>query len=133
VTTLLEPPASEAAALFWDATRRRELILPWCPACGRAFWYPREVCPRCLGDRVEWRPAAGTGVVYAVSVHHRPGPGRVPEDGPYAVALVELPEGVRLMTNVVGCPPEDVAVGLPVAVSWHPLPDGRHLPMFAPA
>jgi uncharacterized OB-fold protein len=129
-TSLLEPPPSEAAGPYWEATRRRELVLPWCAGCELFFWFPREVCPRCLEDGVEWRPAAGTGVVHAASVHHKPGPGRSPEDGPYVVALVELAEGVRVMSNVVGCPPEDVAVGMPVSVTWHPLSDGRHLPMF---
>jgi uncharacterized OB-fold protein len=132
-TKVLEPPVSEAAEGFWDATRRRELALPWCPACARFFWYPREVCPVCLGEAVEWRPAAGTGEVYAVSVHHKTGPGRDPEDGPYAVALVDLPEGVRIMSNVVGVAPESVAVGTPVTVAWLPLSDGRHLPQFVPA
>jgi len=132
-TKVLEPPVSEAAEGFWDATRRRELALPWCPSCARFFWYPREVCPVCLGEEVEWRPAAGTGEVYAVSVHHKTGPGRDPEDGPYAVALVDLPEGVRIMGNVVGTAPESVAVGMPVTVAWLPLSDGRHLPQFVPA
>jgi hypothetical protein len=130
---LLEPPAGEDAAPFWEATRRRQLVLPWCTACQRAFWYPRQVCPTCLGTDVEWRPAAGTGEVYAVSVQHKPGPGRDPDAGPYAVALVELPEGVRLMSNVVGCPPDAVAVGAAVRVAWHPLSDGRNLPQFTPA
>lgn len=130
--TILEPPASPAAAPFWEATRREELVLPWCTACERPFWYPREVCPACLGDAVEWRPASGAGEVYAVSVQHRAGPGRDESDGPYAVALVDLPEGVRLMANVVGCPPEDVAVGMAVRVAWEPLSDGRKLPQMTP-
>jgi uncharacterized OB-fold protein len=130
--TVLEPPASEVAAPFWDATRREELVLPWCTACDRPFWYPREVCPACLGDAIEWRPAAGTGDVYAVSVQHRAGPGRDEADGPYAVALVDLAEGVRVMANVVGCPPDDVAVGMAVRVAWEPLSDGRNLPQMTP-
>jgi uncharacterized OB-fold protein len=130
--TVLEPPASEVAAPFWDATRREELVLPWCTACDRPFWYPREVCPACLGDAIEWRPAAGTGDVYAVSVQHRAGPGRDEADGPYAVALVDLAEGVRVMANVVGCPPDAVAVGMAVRVAWEPLSDGRNLPQMTP-
>jgi uncharacterized OB-fold protein len=128
-----EPPVSEAAAPFWDATRDRRLVLPWCRECGRVIWYPREVCPACLCDRIDWRPATGDGVVHAVSVHHRAGIGRDEADGPYAVALVDLPEGVRLMSNVVGCPPDLVRVGMPVHVAWLPLSDGRHLPQFEPA
>jgi len=131
MSALIEPPASDEAAPFWEATRRGELVLPWCRACERPFWYPRAICPRCLGDAVDWRSASGNGVVYAVSVQHLPGPGRDAADGPYAVVLVELAEGVRVMGNVLECAPDDVHVGMRVRVTWHPLADGRQLPQFA--
>ena len=105
-------------------------MLPWCRHGGAAFCIGRSA--HCLGTDIEWRPAAGDGVVYAVSVQYKPGPRRDAADGPYAVALVELPEGVRMLTNVVGCPPEDVTVGEAVRVTWLPLSDGRNLPMFTP-
>ncbi|HET6774893.1 MAG TPA: OB-fold domain-containing protein [Acidimicrobiales bacterium] len=129
---LIEPPVTEASAPFWDATREQRLVLPWSTATGKAVWYPREVDPAAPDQPFDWREASGEGVVYAASVHHRTGPGRDPDDGPYVVALVELPEGVRMMTNIVGCPPDEVTVGMPVRLVWHPLSDGRHLPMFAP-
>jgi uncharacterized protein len=130
---LIEPPVTEASAPFWDATRDQRLVLPWSTATGKAVWYPREVDPAAPDQPFDWREASGDGVVYAASVHHKAGPGRDPDDGPYVVALVELSEGVRMMTNVVGCPPDDVEVGMPVRVVWHPLSDGRHLPQFEPA
>lgn len=133
MTKYFSPPPSDEARPFWDATREQRLVLPWCTRCDAAFWFPRPTCPRCLGDAIEWRDAAGTAEVYAVSVMHRPGPFRDEADGPYTVALVDLPEGVRMMTNVVDCPPEDVTVGMPVRVRWQPLDDGRHLPLFAPS
>jgi uncharacterized OB-fold protein len=81
---------------------------------------------------VEWRQARGDGAVYAVSVQYKPGPGRDAADGPYAVALIDLDEGVRVMGNVLGCAPEDVHVGMPVRAIWHALSDGRQLLQFAP-
>jgi uncharacterized protein len=132
MSAFLEPPASDDAEPFWEATRRSELVLPWCRACGQPFWYHRAVCPRCLGDDLEWRGASGGGVVYAASVQHLPGPGRDAADGPYVVALVDLGEGVRVMGNVLECPPDAVRVGLPVQLRWQPLSDGRQLPQFAP-
>lgn len=132
MTQRVVPPVSDVAAPFWDATRDRALVLQWCTDCEQPVHYPREACPRCLGTSFEWRPASGAAVVHAVSVQHRPGPGRDAADGPYAVALVDLPEGVRMMTNVVGCAPDTVTVGMAVRVSWEPLPDGRNLPVFAP-
>jgi len=130
---LIEPPVTEASAPFWDATREQRFVLPWSTATGKPVWYPREVDPAAPDQPFDWREASGEGVVYAASVHHKTGPGRDPDDGPYVVALVELPEGVRMMTNIVGCPPDEVTVGMPVRLVWHPLSDGRHLPMFAPA
>jgi uncharacterized protein len=128
----LQPPASDEAAPFWEATRRGYLVLPWCRVCERPFWYPRATCPRCLGDVVEWRPAVGDGVVYAASVQHLPGPGRDAADGPYVVALVDLDEGVRVTGNVLECAPETVRVGMRVRAMWEPLSDGRQLLQFAP-
>jgi uncharacterized OB-fold protein len=130
----LEPPVHPVTEPFWEATRRRELLVQWCIDCNEPIFYPREVCPRCLGTQLEWRPASGRGEVYAVSVQHKPAmPLPAFTDGPYAVALIELAEGVRMMSNVIGCPPDDVSVGMPVAITWEPLSDGRHLPQFAPA
>jgi uncharacterized OB-fold protein len=133
VTARREPPASDEALPFWDATRERRLVLAWCTECERAIWYPRTVCPRCLGDAVEWRDDAGNGTVYAASVHSKPGPGREADDGPYVVVLVDLDAGVRMMSNVVGCPPDEVAAGMRVEIAWESLSDGRHLPVFRPS
>ena len=84
---------------------------------------------------MEWRTASGRATVYAATVEHNPAAiGATFSDGqPYAVALVELEEGVRMMTNVIGCAPEDVHPGLAVTVTWEPLSDGGQLPLFTPA
>ena len=127
---LIEPPNPALTEPFWDATREHRLLLQWCMSCEVVVFYSRDVCPTCLDDDLDWREAAGTGTVYAVSVQHRAGPGRDEGAGPYAVALVDLPEGARLMSNIVGGDPTEVAVGQSVRVYWHPLPDGRNLPFF---
>lgn len=132
MTTRIEPPVTPVSKPFWDATRERRFVLPWSTASGKPMWYPREVDPAAPDAAIEWRAASGDGVVYAASVHHRPGPGRDDADGPYVVALVDLAEGVRMMSNVVGCEPYDVTVGMQVRLVWEPLSDGRHLPQFTP-
>lgn len=128
----MEPPISPGAEPFWEATRECRLVLPWCLACERPFFYPREVCPLCLGTAIAWRPATGTGVVYSFTIENRPATAGFSMGKPYVVALVELDEGVRLMGNIVGCPPEKTEVGMPVSVTWEALSDGRHLPLFEP-
>lgn len=130
--TRLEPPVTEVSQPFWDATREQRLLVQWCTACEQGVFFPREVCPACLGAALEWRPAAGTGEVYAVSVQHRPALPMFADRVPYAVALVELDEGIRMMTNIVGIDAEAVTIGQRVTVCWEPLSDGRHLPLFQP-
>ena len=127
----LEPRASEASLAYWDATRDKRLVLQWCLDCEQFVHFPRVVCPRCLGSRFDHREVAGTAVVHAVVVEHRP-PSPFEDDQPYAVALVDLDEGVRMVTNVIGCPVMEVRPGLRVRLTWEPLSDGRHLPLFEP-
>lgn len=123
---------SPAGEPFWQATREQHLELPWCTTCDRAIWYPRLTCPDCLGTDIEWRAASGRGTVYAASVQHRPAHPRLADRVPYAVALVDLDEGVRMMSEVVGTDPESVAPGLQVSVEWEAMSDGRNLPVFSP-
>ena len=130
----LEPPIGEVTRPFWEATKDQKFLVQWCGACEAPIFYPREVCPKCLSsEKLEWRESAGKGSVYAFSIQHRPANPTMADRVPYAVALVELEEGVRLMTNVINVPVEDIAVGMPVAVTWEALSDGRNLPQFQPA
>ena len=115
---------------FWEATRERRLVLQWCTTCAAPVHFPRSFCPRCRQTSLEWRESVGTGRVHAVTIEHKPEAMGGVE--PYAVALVDLDEGARLMTNVVGCDPDEVRIGMAVRVTWEPLEDGRHLPLFEP-
>jgi len=130
--TRLEPPVSALTQPFWDATRHERLMVQWCLDCAKPIWYPREVCTACLGSDLEWRATNGRGTVYAVSVQHRSANPKMVDRVPYAVALVELDEGVCLMSNLVDCDPSSVVPGLGVEVCWELLSDGRKLPLFRP-
>lgn len=125
--TLPVPEPTAVSAQFWNATRRRELTMQRCESCDRLVWYPRFVCPHCGGSSLRWETLSGKGVVYAVSVHHRAALPALADKVPYSVVLVDLDEGVRLMSNVFGPAP---VVGDRVEVTWTPLDDGRHLPVF---
>jgi len=127
-----EPPVSDVSQPFWDATRERRLLVQWCRACDRPVFYPREVCPTCLDADLEWRESAGTGTVHAMTIEHRPQNPQFAKRVPYAIALVDVAEGWRMLTNLVECDPLTVAVGTPVTVAWEPLSDGRNLPLFTP-
>ncbi len=134
--TRFEPPVGVEAGAFWEATRERRLLVQWCTACDQGVFYPRVFCPHCAAgtDALEWRTASGRATVYAAGVEHRPesAGAKFSNGQPYCVALVDLEEGVRMLTNVVGCPPDDVRCGMAVTVTWEPLSDGRQLPLFEP-
>ncbi len=125
----IEPgPTSEP---FWSATCERRLVLQWCVDCDAPIHFPRWVCPACLGEELEWREASGSGSVHAFTVVHA-APPAFRDRAPYVVALVDLDEGARLMTNVVRCAPADVSVGMRVRLTWEALDDGKALPLFEP-
>ena len=136
VTARFEPPVGAESGPFWEATRQGRLLVQWCTACNRGVFYPRAFCPRCAapGSSLEWRAASGRATVYAAAVENRPEAAGATFSGgePYCVALVDLEEGVRMVTNVIGCPPGDVRSGMAVTVTWEPLSDGRRLPLFEP-
>ncbi len=124
------PEPSAVSAPFWAATAHRELHMQRCAECARLVWYPRFVCPYCGHDELCWERLSGRGVVYAVSVHHRPALPALADKVPYSVVLVDLAEGARIMSTVFGPPP---AVGDAVRLGWSALPDGRNLPTFEPS
>ena len=87
-----------------------------------------------MGQGLEWRTASGRATVHSYTVEQNPAATGATFSGgeQYVVALVDLQEGVRMLTNVVGCPPDDVRVGQEVTLTWEPLSDGRQLPQFTP-
>ncbi len=129
--TRFEPAVTEFTTPFWDATREQRLLLPWCRSCDEPFWFPRETCPRDLSPDIEWRPAEGRGVVHAVSVMPKPANPLMAGREPYVVALIDLAEGVRMMSTVVDGDPWSVGVGDRVVLAWEPLSDGRQLYVFS--
>jgi uncharacterized OB-fold protein len=126
------PTPSEATRPYWEGTRERRLLLQWCPSCQRHVHHPREACPGCLGQDLQWVESAGTGTVHAASVHHRPFEAMSAEDCPYVVAFVDLDEGVRFLSNVVDADPGTVRAGDRVELTWRAVADGYHLPVFRP-
>jgi uncharacterized OB-fold protein len=125
------PPVTLETQPFWDAAGEGRLVLPRCDMCATVIWYPRAFCPACGSSSVSWIDAAGTGYVYSCTVV-RKGQGAYREAAPYVVAYVELDEGPRMMTNVVDCDPDAVAIGMRVEVTFDATDKGTALPRFRP-
>ena len=118
---------------FWQAAKEGRLLIMHCRACDRPYFYPRRYCPRCWSDETEWREASGRGTVYTYSVvHQNPAP-PFRDWCPYAVVLVDLEEGVRIMGNWDRAVElEKLAVGVPVEVAFEAITDEVALPRFRP-
>ena len=118
---------------FWQAARAKQLKIMRCRDCGKHFFYPRALCPSCHSAAVEWTPASGRGTIYTFTIARRPaGPAFKPVV-PYVVALVELEEGPRLMTNIVTADVEKVRIGQKVAAVFEDVTEEVTLVKFAPA
>ncbi len=117
---------------FWEGAKNGELRLQRCNACRRAYFPPRPFCPRCASRDISVFQASGRGKLYSYVIHHRPMPGFTP---PYAIAVVELEEGPRMMTNIIGCAqtPEALRLDMPLEVAFEQQTDTITLPLFTPA
>jgi uncharacterized OB-fold protein len=124
------PVPDPLADFFWVSGRDRLLRLLRCADCGYYVHPPSLPCPRCLGRRVSPEPVSGRGVVHSRTVNVQQW---TPGQEPYVIAVVELAEqpGLRLTTNVVGCPPDSVWIDQPVRVAFVAR-DGLHFPVFIP-
>jgi len=113
---------------FYDACARHELVLQHCEACDHVLFYPRTHCVACQSDQLLWQPASGTGTIASYTVVRR----GVSADfeAPYVIALVDLAEGPRMMSQIIDVEPEALAVGLAVSVDFAAWSEDITLPVF---
>ncbi|MFE9402037.1 Zn-ribbon domain-containing OB-fold protein [Streptomyces sp. NPDC006530] len=125
---------------YWKAAAEGRLLLRHCAACGRPHHYPREFCPYCWSEDVHWHPASGRATLYTWSVVHRNDLPPFGERVPYVAAVVDLAEGPRMMTEIVGCPEAELRIGMELHVRFRAGAgagggggDGIAVPVFGPA
>ena len=117
---------------YWDACKKHELHIQKCAACGHHQFYPRLYCTKCMSEQVEWVQASGRAKVLSFTIVHRPVTQAFAADVPYVVAMVTLEEGPQMMTNIVGCEPEKVCIGMPVQVTFDDWTEEISVPKFKP-
>jgi uncharacterized OB-fold protein len=117
---------------FWEGTRAGELRLQKCSDCEHTYFPPRPFCPQCSSRNVEVVVASGRATLESYVISHRP---HKAFEGPYAIALVALEEGPRMMSNIVDCAqtPEALQLDMPLHVTFEDAGEDIHLPLFAPA
>lgn len=112
------PHPSPVSRPFWDACARHELVLQRCTSCSSAVFYPRPVCPACGSPQLDWVPATGYGTLHTYTVARRATHRKLANRVPYVIAVVELDEGPRLTSTVVGTDPGDLAIGSRLQVDF---------------
>lgn len=128
----IAPPVTDASRPFWTGGADGRLLIQRCDLCRRWQHPPLDECVKCGGPVVA-RPVSGAGTVFTFTIDRHPYHPDVPP--PYVVAVVELVEqdGLRFTTNIVGCDPEDVTIGMLVQVTFEPAGPGTWAPVFRPA
>lgn len=124
------PAFDEANRPFWTAAREGRLELQHCGACGKPRYPINHVCPHCLSGEFEWKAVSGHGTVHSSIVFHQVYNQAFAPDVPYNVSLIQLAEGPRMISNVVGLPPSDVKVGDAVRVVFDPVTPEVSIPRF---
>jgi uncharacterized OB-fold protein len=127
------PQADEESAPFFEGARRHELMLMRCRSCGAWRLPSRPRCPDCWSTDTEWARASGRAKLYSFGIMHQKLHPQFAEQGPYEFALVELDEGPRIISNVVGVPADELRVGMPLAVVFDDVADDATIVRFTRA
>ncbi len=124
------PVPNDDTTPFWEYCRAGELRVQRCSSCDEYRHPPRPMCRRCGSLEYEWAPLSGRGTVYSYIVTHQPIHPALQGRVPFTTVLVELDEGVRMTSNVVDCSPDEIAIGMPVAVGFEQVNEETTLPKF---
>ncbi len=117
---------------FWHFCKERELRMQKCRQCGYIRYPISIVCPKCSSMEAEWTPLTGRGTVYTFTVYRVAYHPAFKDDIPYVVAIIQLEEGPRMESNIIGCKVEDVKVDMPVIASFDDVTEEISLPKFRP-
>jgi uncharacterized OB-fold protein len=124
------PRPSPESGVFWDGAQEKRLMLPRCNACGQFWFPPSQRCRHCLSGDFDWAESKGEGRIYSFVVYHRVYHPAFEQDVPYVVAIVELDEGPRLLSNIVGTPAAEVRCDARVRVAFDECRSGMAIPQF---
>ena len=119
--------------VFWEACNRGELVIQHCPKCDALRHPPRPMCPGCRSKELGWKKVSGLGTVYSYTVTHQAIHPSLRGRVPWTVIMVDLDEGVRMISHIVDCPAEDVRIRMRVEVVFEEVEAGVTLPYFRPA
>ena len=127
------PHLDEENRPWWEALQRHELYIQKCGKCGDLRYYPRALCTNCMSSDTQWIKCSGRGKVYTFTTTYQNQAPGFRESIPYIMAYVELEEGVKMLTNIIDCAPEQAKIGMPVEVVYEDVTPTVTLAKFRPA
>jgi uncharacterized OB-fold protein len=127
------PTIEDESRPFWDGAREGKFLIARCGNCGRAHHYPRTFCPFCWSEDVSWETASGKATLYTYSTVYVNDMVPFKEKLPYIAAVVDLEEGPRVMTRLVGIETADLQIGMPLVVDYEAISEDVTAPVFRPA
>jgi len=131
----LPTPRTPEAKPYWDGLKEGKLMIPKCDDCGHNFFYPRIACPSCHSRNVGWTQASGKGKLYSFEIAHRALNPAFKVEPPYILAMIELEEGPRMMSNLINIDPDPSVVkcDMPVEIVYEKQNDDVTIALFQPA
>jgi uncharacterized OB-fold protein len=131
----LPSPITPEAQPYWDGLKENKLMLPKCDDCGKPFFYPRVLCPNCHSRNISWMQASGRGKLYSFQIAHRSLNRAFKVELPCVMAMIELEEGPRVLSNLINIEPDPnvVKCDMPVEVVFETQNDDITLALFQPA
>jgi uncharacterized OB-fold protein len=124
------PEGDPALVPFFSAAKEHRLVVQRCAGCGTLRFPPRELCTRCLSTAVEWADVSGRGEIFSFNVMHQVYHPAFATEVPYAVVVVKLAEGPKMISNLVDCPVDEIRIGMQVEVVFETMTDAITLPKF---
>lgn len=113
---------------FWEGVKNHKLMLQQCDDCHKHIFYPRNICPHCFSDSLTWTETSGQGKIHSFTVVHK-APPAFKEEAPYVVGIIELEEGARMLSRIIG-EREEIAIGKSVSVVYKQIDEETTLPYF---
>lgn len=127
------PIINEETRPYWEFCRKHELRMQKCGQCGHIRFPVSILCPKCHSIESKWEKLSGKGTIYSYTVYRVPYHPAFVSDVPYVLAIIQLAEGPRMESNIIGCQPEDVKIEMPVEVGFEDVTLEVSLPKFRPA
>jgi hypothetical protein len=125
------PETQPWSVKFWEGTKQGKLLIQVCNDCKSKIFYPRKFCPECWSGNLGWMEASGKAKILSFSTAYGMVEPKFTDELPYTIAYVDLDEGIRMMTRIVECKPEEIKFDMPVEVVYHER-EGFFLPYFRP-